>query len=143
VLIYALVFALNEQHRMKQVCFVLITLYICSCTVVPRVDFADPDNDRCKLTTRKRTLEVSGGEYAGCLVVSQDSVDACWVPLLYTSATALVSGSIVLVGNTVHWLEKQGKCDDGLLHDFIQSHNEPLLEQNGQVMDGQSSQSPE
>ena len=26
------------------------------------------------------------------------------------AATAVVSGSIVLVGNVVYWLERQGKC---------------------------------
>lgn len=29
--------------------------------------------------------------------------------------TIVLSGSIVVVGNTVHWLERQGKCEDGYL----------------------------
>lgn len=31
-----------------------------------------------------------------------------------------MSGSIVLVGNTVHWLEYQGSCDEGLIQSGIQ-----------------------
>lgn len=27
------------------------------------------------------------------------------------AGSAVVSGSIVLVGNTIYWLEEQGKCD--------------------------------
>ncbi len=30
-------------------------------------------------------------------------------------ADAIVAGSIVLIGNTVHWLEYQGTCSDGYL----------------------------
>jgi hypothetical protein len=37
---------------------------------------------------------------AGCLVVA----------LGVTAGSAVVSGSIVVAGNTVYWLEKRGKC---------------------------------
>ena len=37
--------------------------------------------------------------------------EECIVALLVPSvASAVVSGSIVIVGNVVYWLEKQGKC---------------------------------
>jgi hypothetical protein len=32
------------------------------------------------------------------------------------AGSALISGSIVLTGNTVHWLEYQGTCSDGYLN---------------------------
>lgn len=33
----------------------------------------------------------------------------------------VASGSVVLVGNTLHWLEYHGTCDDGLLWSFLES----------------------
>ena len=31
-----------------------------------------------------------------------------------STSTLIVSGSVVVVGNTVHWLEQQGSCDDSI-----------------------------
>ncbi len=31
----------------------------------------------------------------------------------------VVSGSMVVVNNTLHWIEYQGRCDDGLLKNLI------------------------
>ncbi len=81
------------------------------------------DNDRqCKLTTKKLTLEFSdegsqetaqgmlhmlrGCNEPECLYIVPIGLVA--VPV--TSFT--VSGSIVVVGNTLHWIEQQGKCED-------------------------------
>ena len=33
-----------------------------------------------------------------------------------TAGSAVISGSIVLTGNTIHWLEYQGTCSDGYLN---------------------------
>jgi hypothetical protein len=49
--------------------------------------------------------------------------------LVLSAGSALISGSIVLTGNTVHWLEYQGTCSDGYLNVtkqlFIESVNKP------------------
>jgi len=36
--------------------------------------------------------------------------------IVVTAGSLLISGSIVLAGNTVHWLEYQGACSDGYLN---------------------------
>lgn len=54
--------------------------------------------------------------------------------VVYTATTGVVSGSIVLVGNAVHWLEKVGKCDDSFLNQQIFNHNQPLLDQDGELV---------
>ena len=35
--------------------------------------------------------------------------------VVVTAGSAIISGSIVLTGNTIHWLEYQGRCSDGYL----------------------------
>ena len=77
------------------------------CVVLPQTrETYDP---QCRMLTRQVTLEtaVLGGFHAchgrGCevLLVTAGVV---------TAASAVVSGSIAVVGNVVYWFEKQGRC---------------------------------
>jgi len=93
---------------MKKIFTILLfTIMLTSCAYVPKV-VHDPDNRRCDLDTKKRTLKLNAqGVYnfhncPDCLIAAG----------IYSTATAIISGSIVLIGNTVHWLEKRAKCDD-------------------------------
>jgi len=53
------------------------------------------------------------------------------------AVSGVVSGSIALVGNTLHWLETQGKCDDGMLKRAADSFVRPLKEEGGVVIDSE------
>lgn len=78
-----------------------------SCIVVPRtVEKYDPE---CRIVARHMDLEaVQIGYIAGC------SNEGCATLILAAAATvtatAIISGSIVVIGNTVYWFEKQGRC---------------------------------
>ena len=63
-----------------------------------------------------------GGNSAGACIILAGVI---------TGGSAIVSGSIVLVGNSLHWLEKQGKCEDSFLNTKIFNHNNPLLKKDG------------
>jgi len=78
-----------------------------ACVVLPQTrDVYDPE---CRTLTRQVTLEAAyiGGFHAcagdGCLAM----LTAAGV---VTAASAVISGSIALVGNVVYWLERQGRC---------------------------------
>lgn len=88
----------------------LVVILLTSCTYVPKI-VHDPDNRRCELGTKKRTLKLNE---AG-LYNFHNCPDCLIVAGLYSTASAIISGSIVLIGNTVHWLEKQAKCDEELI----------------------------
>lgn len=49
--------------------------------------------------------------------------------VVVSAGSAIISGSIVLTGNTVHWLEYQGTCSDGYLNStkrlFLETVNKP------------------
>lgn len=77
------------------------------CIVVPQTrEVYDPD---CRILTRQVMLEAAyvGGFQAcageGCLAM----LTAAGV---VTAASAVVSGSIALVGNVVYWIERRGRC---------------------------------
>jgi hypothetical protein len=77
------------------------------CVFAPRtISVYDPD---CQITSRQMILQaeqmpVMGhcrGEECGAMLVVFGAVSA---------ATAVISGSIVVVGNVVYWFEKQNQC---------------------------------
>lgn len=75
-------------------------------------------NEKCQTYQRHMTLEVQQiGTLAGC------QGEACAGALVafgaVSAATAIVSGSIVIVGNVVYWLEEQGRC--------VGSSNKPAM----------------
>ena len=86
----------------------LIAPLLQSCIVVPRtVEVYDPE---CRVVARHMDLQaVQIGYIAGC------SNDGCAVLIVAAAATvtasAIISGSIVVIGNTVYWFEKQGRCN--------------------------------
>jgi hypothetical protein len=80
---------------------------LAGCIVVPQTrETYDPE---CRVMRREMTLEMTRvGGFQSC------SGDTCKALLVttgaVTAASAVVSGSIALVGNVVYWFEKQGRC---------------------------------
>lgn len=94
--------------------FLLILLSItcvCSCAFVPSSSGKQDLYNKCDMATKKLSIDKIGdagfcfkgphlNELVGCLVVGG----------FVGSASAVVSGSIVVIGNTIHWLEYQTTC---------------------------------
>jgi len=119
---------------MKYIFTLLTILLLLSCTVSPKV-MHDSDNESCHLETKMRALkikeELKGGSRADPITLAVASI--------YTATTTIVSGSIVLVGNTVHWMEKQGKCDDAFILKTYNEYIEPLIKNGGIILDDKNS----
>lgn len=63
----------------------------------------------CGIQERHMTLEVAQvGLFGRC--VNDGCVDLLVVAGVVSATTAVVSGSVVLAGNTVYWLEEKGRC---------------------------------
>ena len=83
-----------------------------SCAVFyPDRDIRQPRN--CELATKSLELEAKRMRVPDEICAGFSHCDF----LLVTAAVVpigsfIVSGSIVVVNNTVHWVEKQGRCDD-------------------------------
>lgn len=97
-----------------------------ACVYVPVVDEHQSDAS-CKTLTQSLSLdkiEMQSNVSYGC------REGECLAAMLagaavVTTGSAIISGSIVLTGNTIHWLEYQGTCSDGYLskakHLFLDS----------------------
>ena len=77
-------------------------------------------NYDCQLVTNECSLEVKGldnGATRSCLdaecVLAIIAIVTAGV-ITVSAGSLIVSGSVVVVGNTVHWLEQQGFCDDSI-----------------------------
>jgi hypothetical protein len=108
-------------------CTALVLASSLSACVVPVMDKDAVASSSCQTTTHSMSLQMSDGNtflHGGC----HDQV--CMAAALTVFAgSAIISGSIVLTGNTIHWLEYQGTCSDGYLNTarqlFLKSVNEP------------------
>lgn len=90
-------------------CFLcLLALLLQSCVFVPATtEIYDQD---CRITSKQMALQaVQVGAFVGCR--GSECVAALVVMGAATAASAVISGSIVVVGNVVYWFEKKGRCN--------------------------------
>lgn len=117
----------------KLITVIVTSIFFCvSCAVVPVEKPHSAEDILCGVSTHEYDLKLvkMGSISASCdspeCVLSIGIFAAAW-----TGVTAIVSGSIVVVGNTVHWLEQQGPCDNDKLEQQINNVNAPLIQQGG------------
>lgn len=90
-------------------CRVLLVLLplVAGCVFLPHTA-AVYDSD-CEIYEKKMTLEAyQVGTLAGCR--NEGCVALLVAAGVVSAATAVVSGSVVVVGNVVYWLEAKGQC---------------------------------
>ena len=129
---------------MRHVSLLFIVLLMQSCIVLPKT--VPEEDQECLLLTKSMTIDyytspdmideavdemvhalASDCHEPECLLV--------FVPIIAISAGSLVvSGSIVVVGNTIHWIEKQGKCDDSITQQTLADLRTSLRELGGSVI---------
>ncbi len=111
---------------------IFILLFMSSCAVVPVTRPHSVRDSACGLSTHEWNLDLvkMGGYSANCdspeCVVSVGLVAVATIGI-----TAIVSGSIVIVGNAVHWIEQQGSCDADKLEQGVEEINTPLIQHGG------------
>jgi len=96
---------------MKLPLLCLVSTLLSSCVFVPQV--VSHYDESCQIESRQMVL---AAEPLALIPVNGCSDEVCLSLLagqvLLVPVSAVVSGSIVLVGNTVFWLQKQGDCVD-------------------------------
>ena len=109
----------------KYLSLVLITFLIQSCIVIPKT-VPDEEDQECLLVTKSMTIDYytspnlidEAVDEMAQAITSDCREPECLIlfaPLITISVGSfIVSGSIVVVGNTIHWIEEQGRCDDSV-----------------------------
>lgn len=116
------------SSRWLIVLLLIMLLVLSGCAFTPRVSLDQEYANQCSLYTKQMELSVHELRASGCNG-SHKGAEACLlayaigVPVM----TFTVSGSIVLVGNTLHWLEYQGRCDDSAFSTGIEALKRSVL----------------
>ncbi len=92
---------------------ILLSSTACACVVVPK-KVASYD-EKCMVSTQKVELTTEQIQIFEAITCNNNDcktqfVGAIASSALVTTTSAIVSGSIALVGNTLYWLESQGEC---------------------------------
>lgn len=100
-----------------QLSLVLLCGTVSSCVVVPK-KVASYDA-KCHVSTQKIELtmeQMNTFDEIDCLTKSCRS-ELAWALLsssLVVTTSAIVSGSVALIGNTLYWMESQGQCPNNI-----------------------------
>jgi hypothetical protein len=87
----------------------LISIAVTSCAFVPSSSPDQPYYYECDMVTKKLTLETTQmGQLGDC---DDGGIAECIIMTgILSTASLIVSGSIVLLGNTLHWSEYKLSC---------------------------------
>ena len=98
----------------------MLLLLLSACVYVPVVQQNANTAESCKTFTKDlslETVELDGGNFnQGCNRNAECLNALLATATVVTAGSAIISGSIVLTGKTIHWLEYQGTCSDGYLN---------------------------
>lgn len=124
------------RHLLPHLSLILLSSTLCACIVVPKK--VSSYDTKCMMTTQKFELTLEQAQTfddIDCITRSckAELMGAIATSTLATTTSAIVSGSIAVVGNTLYWLESQGKCTDLHQHegDFpdMQQHKQEKVDE--------------
>ncbi len=113
------------MHLKTGIAWVSLSLVLPGCVILPRAN-APTAHDHCTLATHSYTLTTAPLAIESARITFDSEHEcgaACTLGMITAvpAASLIVSGSIVAAGNTVHWIEVQGRCPDSLTQQAVQS----------------------
>jgi hypothetical protein len=103
----------DEMRTAKAVSIISLAFALSAC-VVPVVDKVDASASACQTTTQSMSLQMANQNiFARGNCPDRECLAAA---LAVFAGSAIISGSIVITNNTIHWLEYQGTCSDSYLN---------------------------
>ncbi len=121
-----------------------LLLVLGGCLVLPKTE-QDPVPE-CELWTRSLTLDIDQATFNLRVMnrefnrlAQSDCREPECIALLAPAITVsmgsvIVSGSIVVAGNTLHWIEKQGRCEDSMVRQATRDLAGTFANSGGWVM---------
>ncbi len=103
----------NFTHLTSRLALILMSSTIGACVVTPKK--AAIYDEKCRVSTQRIVLtteQMRTFDDIDCLTKSckAEVTGALVVATLTATTSAVVSGSVALIGNTLYWLESQGEC---------------------------------
>jgi len=103
----------NTWNIRKRLCLAMLTIALASCVFVAQESAYHNFNDDCDVLTKKLVLstdELNAG--ISCSGSTAEALAVCLLAygVIVPVGSLIVSGSVVVVGNVLNWIETQG-CD--------------------------------
>ncbi len=117
---------------LKVMLFICLSASLTGCFTVKKVD--NPEDKRCNLVTKELELNYSK-DLTQKMGSGTDPRAVLPLLVVVPPISFIVSGSVTVVGNAVHWIEKQGRCDDEEVTSFTNEHNEAVINKGGEVVE--------
>lgn len=111
-------------------CIVILST---ACVFTPKVVENQPYSHECKMQTRKLYLNQEKTERINCdSNGSTDDILFCAVmeTAVIPAGSLIVSGSIVMLGNTIHWLEYHGSCEKGFVSKKLNKYKKNMAKKS-------------
>ena len=92
---------------------IVVSIIFSSCAFTPKVSDKQTYAKACNMFTKKLDLNMTEIKSISC----HGDLDACILAygVVVPAGSLVLSGGVILAGNTLHWLEYQGTCEDGIL----------------------------
>lgn len=90
------------------------SIFLCSCAVVP--EFTEKFDKKCQTVQKKVELSIEeAGVFDKLECSDKDDCKSMFLAKVIGSAlvfpvSAIISGSIAVIGNTIYWVEEYGQC---------------------------------
>ena len=124
--------------------FTLIAFAAGSCLVLPKTE--NVSDEKCKVVTKSWTLEVHEfgkqnncdaqcGDFVREVVECGKSEDCIKIIAVVSVGWTVLAASVVGLGNTVHWIEKQGRCEESTVRNSKNLLYSKTVDVGGFVLD--------
>ena len=98
------------QAASSRLLLALVVVWLAGCVVVPQT--RESYDEGCRMMKREVVLETTSAErFKKC--EGAECTAMMVATGVVTAASAVVSGSIAMVGNVLYWFERQGRCKSG------------------------------
>ena len=118
-----------KQGILKKISIFIFVLSLLSCAI-PVVD--PEDKPECKVYTKALTLKLMGYEGVQPIHCHDSACGAALLGIAVVGVTSyIISGSIVLINNSIHWIEQEGTCEDGIVRKYTTAFIDKATELGG------------
>lgn len=115
----------HAPHLRRAGIGLLLAASLCSCVVLPKK--TSSLDSLCNIRTPRWTLDVRQTDPDDCADSEADAMQCLMsYGVVLPALSTLVSGSIVILGNSVHWMEYQGSCEDAELQKALVNFKQSL-----------------
>ncbi|MGB0941193.1 MAG: hypothetical protein ACPGUE_02270 [Marinomonas sp.] len=122
----------NKNVIGRSLVYMTLISFLSGCIMVPKThEFQEP---KCELITKELTVGLKELDFSNRKMNPVGFIGLPFALAALFTASVVVSGSIVVAGNSIHWIEQEGICDDGKIRNAVADLSGSLVSMGGQVI---------